>query len=240
MLTAAKSFTALDTRTVHWPARREVQLPRVAALRYPIQYVRAWTLPDGTWVTIRPICPEDEWLLREFHERLSDDTVYLRYLHMIQLDQRVAHESLSRLCCSDFDREMALVAEGWHAASGRRAILAMGRLSRMPTLSEAECDLLVDDAYQRHGLGTELLRRLIEVGRAEGVRCITAVMLRDNQGMQRTCQKLGFQLNYVPEDQVMVATVELSSLNGKPGGAFLSCPALGRGRREISGRLAER
>lgn len=211
MLAGPWSFIALDTRTVHLPARREVRLPRVAPCRYPIQYVSVWALPDGTWVTIRPICPEDELLLRELHKRLSDDTVYLRYLHMIQLDQRTANESLS-LCCIDFDREIALVVEGRHAVSGRRAILAMGRLSRLPTLSEAEFDLLVDDAYQRHGLGTELLRRLIEVGQAEGVRCITAVMLRDNQGMQRTCQKLGFQLNYVPQDQVVVARLALGSL----------------------------
>lgn len=235
MLTAPKSFIALDTRTVHLPERRDVQLPRVAAPRYPTQHVSVWALPDGTWVTIRPICPEDELLLRELHKRLSDDTVYLRYLHMIQLDQRVAYESLSRLCCIDFDREMALVVEGRHAASGRRAILAMGRLSRMPTLSEAEFDLLVDDAYQRHGLGTELLRRLIEVGRAEGVRCITAVMLRDNQGMQRTCQKLGFQLNYVPQDQVMVARLELSPPRKTwRGSSFLPCSR--RGRKEMPGK----
>jgi hypothetical protein len=68
------------------------------------------------------------------------------------------------------------------------------------------------------------------------VRCITAVMLRDNQGMQRTCQKLGFQLHYVPQDQVMVARLELSSPR-KRGGAFHSCPALGVDEGDPASRL---
>jgi acetyltransferase len=74
---------------------------------------------------------------------------------------------------------------------------------------EAEFDLLVDDIYQRHGLGSELLRRLVDIARHEGVRRITAAMLRSNLGMQRTCEKLGFKLTYKPEDGVMMAALEL-------------------------------
>jgi acetyltransferase len=202
-----QDFVALDARTVlHSPALIEAQ-PPCRAIRP--QYVQTWAMPDGTRVTVRPIRPEDEPLMRDFHKALSEQTVYLRYFHMVQLGQRVAHEPLSRLCFIDFDRETALVVEGRDPARGRRAILAVGRLSRMPTSGEAEFDLLVDDAYQRHGLGSELLRRLIEIGRAQGLRRITATMLRDNYGMRRTCQKLGFQLKYVPEDQAMVARLEL-------------------------------
>jgi len=151
--------------TWHSPPQARVQGPGVRP--YPAQYVGEWTLPDGAPVTIRPIRPEDEPLMRDFHERLSDQTVYLRYFHMIQLSQRVAHEPLSHLCFTDFDREMVLVVEGKDATSGRRVILAVARLSRTRTIGEGELDLLVDDAYQRHGLGTELLRRLIVIGRGE-------------------------------------------------------------------------
>jgi acetyltransferase len=145
--------------------------------------------------------------MRDFYRTLSEQTVYLRYLHMVQRDQLVAHEALSRLCFVDFDREIALVAEG--KDNEGPVILGLGRLSRMARSEEAEFDLLVHDIYHRHGLGTALLRRLIEVGRAEGLRRIAATMLCDNYGMQRTCQKLGFQLKYVPEDQAMIASLEL-------------------------------
>jgi acetyltransferase len=147
--------------------------------------------------------------MREFYRTLSEQTVYLRYLHMVHRSQLVAHEALSRLCFVDFDQEIALVVEGKDSGNEGPVVLGVGRLSRMARPGEAEFDLLVRDAYQRHGLGTALLRQLIEVGRAKGVRRITATMLCDNHAMQRTCLKLGFQLKYVPEDQAMVASLEL-------------------------------
>jgi acetyltransferase len=166
-------------------------------------------MPDGTRLTVRPIRPDDEPLLRDFFRTLSEQTVYLRYLHMVQRAQLVAHEALSHLCFVNFDQEIALVVEGRHSGNEGPVILGVGRLSRMAKLEGAEFDILVHDLYQRHGLGTALLRRLIEVGRTEGLRRIAATMLWDNHGMQRTCQKLGFQLKYVPEDQAMVASLEL-------------------------------
>jgi acetyltransferase len=147
--------------------------------------------------------------MRDFYRTLSEQTVYQRYLHMVQRSQLVAHEALSRLCFVDFDQEIALVVERRDSGNEGPVILGVGRLSRMARSAEAEFDLLVHDIYQRHGLGTALLRRLIEIGRAEGLRRITATILCDNRGMQRTCQKLGFQLKYVAEDHAMVASLEL-------------------------------
>jgi acetyltransferase len=147
--------------------------------------------------------------MRDFYKTLSEQSVYLRYLHMVQRSQLVTHEALSRLCFVDFDREIALVVEGRDSGNEGPLILGVGRLSRMGKSGQAEFDILVHDVYQRRSLGTALLRRLIEVGRAEGLRRITATMLCDNHAMQRTCRKLGFQLKYVPEDQAMVASLAL-------------------------------
>jgi len=63
-------------------------------------------------VTIRPILPEDEPLLVKFHETLSDKTVMMRYLQPMMLTERLVHERLARICHSDYDREITLVAEG--------------------------------------------------------------------------------------------------------------------------------
>ena len=62
-------------------------------------------------VTIRPIRPEDEPLMIEFHKKLSERSVYLRYFQPLKLTQRTAHERLTRICFIDYDREMALVVE---------------------------------------------------------------------------------------------------------------------------------
>ena len=54
----------------------------------------------------------------KFHETLSERSVYLRYFHLMNLEQRVAHERLTRICFIDYDREMALVAERRNPETG--------------------------------------------------------------------------------------------------------------------------
>ncbi|MFM7393980.1 MAG: acetate--CoA ligase family protein, partial [Cyanobium sp.] len=85
--------------------------PRPAIRPYPRQYVQPWTLRDGSPVTIRPIRPEDEPLIVAFHRILSEQSVYLRYFHLITLNSRTTHERLTRICFTDYDREMALVVD---------------------------------------------------------------------------------------------------------------------------------
>ena len=72
----------------------------------------------------------------------------------------------------------------------------MGRLSRVPGTIEPEAEfaVLVNDRYQRQGLGAELLRRLIRVGRDEGLRRIVAEILPENVGMQHIAGAQGFAL----------------------------------------------
>jgi GNAT superfamily N-acetyltransferase len=126
-----------------------------------------WRTKGGLDVTIRPIRPEDEPTLVRFHENVSERSIYLRYFRMLKLSQRIAHERLTRVCYIDYDREMALVVERVDPASGDREILGVGRLMRIHGLNAAEFAVLITDKYQHQGIGTELLRRLVQVGRDE-------------------------------------------------------------------------
>jgi acetyltransferase len=200
---------ALDARVLlHDPALDEAGLPRLAIRPYPSQYVAPWTLPDGEELLIRPIRPEDETLLARFHATLSDQTVEWRYFHPLRLEQRVEHERLSRVCFNDYDRELALIVERSDPERGGREIIAVGRLSRLPLTSEAEFAIVVTDRYQRRGLGSELLRRLVEIGRAEGVGRIIGVILTDNYAMQRVCKRLGFRIRRTLES-ASITTAEI-------------------------------
>jgi acetyltransferase len=204
LLVSSEKLIALDARVVLYDASvQEEQLPRLAILPYPAQYVKPWTLSDGTPVTIRPIRPEDEPLIVKFHETLSEESVYCRYFHLMKLQTRVSHERLTRICFIDYDREMALVADYKDQQTGEHTILGVGRLSKSHAHNEAEFSLLVSDRFQGRGLGTELLRRLLEVGREEKLDRITAEILPDNQVMQHLCKKLGFSLT--PEMDVVSA-----------------------------------
>lgn len=162
---------------------------------------------DGSPVTIRPIRPEDEPLLIEFHSGLSDRSVYMRYFGSLSLRARVSHERLVRICFGDYDREIALVAEVQE--SGGRAIAGVGRLSRIHGTGEAEVAILVADKYQHHGLGSELLRRLIQVARQEGITTLSAQMMPDNHPMQRITKTLGFKVRMQPGFASVRATMDL-------------------------------
>jgi len=201
-------FLALDARVVlHDPTLSPSELPKLAIRPYPIQYVGRWQMRDGTVVKLRPIRPEDEPLAVKFHQTLSEQSVYFRYFHLIKLSQRTAHERLMRLCFIDYDREMALVADYKNPETGEHEILAVGRLSKLHGVNEAEFSMMVSDRYHCQGLGTELLRRLIDVARNEHLDLVSAEILPDNTAMQRVCEKVGFSLQRSP--QIVVATMKL-------------------------------
>jgi len=201
---------ALDARIVlHAPDIKKEQLPKLAIRPYPTQYIGEWTMKDGTPVTIRPIRPEDEPLMVQFHKTLSEESVYFRYFHLIKLSQRITHERLTRICFIDYDREMALVAEHQNPQTGQRQILAVGRLSKLHGTDAAEFAMLVSDRYQCQGLGTEMVRRLLQVGCQEKIARVTANILADNYGMQRVCDKLGFRLEPTSDSTVMQAEIAL-------------------------------
>jgi acetyltransferase len=195
LLAAPEQLIALDARVVVYGQEvAEDMLPTLAIRPYPTQYVTPWTLKNGTLVTIRPIRPEDEPLMVAFHTTLSEHSVYLRYFSPLKLSQRIAHERLTRICFVDYDRELALVVEQRDPHSGERQILGVGRLIKRHGTNEAEYAILVSDQWQGQGIGTELLRRLIQVGRDEHLSRITAEILPDNRVMQQISQRLGFRL----------------------------------------------
>ncbi|WNG51608.1 bifunctional acetate--CoA ligase family protein/GNAT family N-acetyltransferase [Archangium minus] len=210
LLASSEGLVALDARVVlHGPEVTEEQLPRLAILPYPTKYVERWRMKGGEMVIIRPIRPEDEPRMVEFHKSLTEQTVFLRYAGMMKLDQRVAHERLARICFNDYGREMALVVERADGAS-RGELLAVGRLTKLPGTEDAEFAMLISDAVQRQGLGTELLSRLVTVGRDWGLKRIVADILSGNGAMQHVCNKLGFKI-LLPQEigETMVKAVKV-------------------------------
>jgi len=210
LLASPEHLLALDARVIlHGSEINEESLPRLAIRPYPIQYVRPWTFPTGASVTLRPIQPEDEPLMVTFHETLSERSVYFRWFHMLNLSRRTAHTELIRMCFIDYDREMALVAAYQDPQTRQEEIIGVGQLIKSHSAKSAEIALLVADQFQRQGLGTELLRQLIQFGRDEHLQRLTGSMLVENRGMQAVCKKLGFHLQYVAEEQLVGGELDL-------------------------------
>jgi|ERR1700692_1218579 len=180
----------LTHTTAERPAKSESELS--AGL------VSQFTMKDGTDVSLRPIHPDDEPLMAQFHQTLSGRSVYMRYFCSLSLESRMAHERLVRICHVDGEREVALVVDCTNKRTGQQQILGVGRLIRLDVQDEAEVAILVSDQYQKQGLGTELLRRLIQIARDQKLHRVSSELLRDNLVMQVIVRKLGFRFRLCP------------------------------------------
>lgn len=201
---------ALDARIVlHGPDMKPEDLPKPAIRPYPSQYISSWKMNDGREFTFRPIRPEDEPMMVEFHSALSDRTVYLRYFASMSLSSRIAHERLLRICFGGYEREIVLIVEQRSASPGNPPIVAVGRINKLPDGKEAEIAVLIADKLQGCGLGNELLKRLVKVAREEQMATLRSEMLYDDVAMQIIATRVGFQLHKDHEAGSVLAVLNL-------------------------------
>jgi acetyltransferase len=208
LLAGPDVLLALDARVILHPAGvADAELPRPAIRPYPTQYISGWRSGDGTQFTIRPIRPDDEPLMVDFHGNLSEASVYMRFFLPLKLDVRVAHQRLFTKCFIDYDREMALVAE--YTDVGSRHLAGVARMIRAHVGNRAEVAFLVADKFQHRGLGTYLLESAIGIARKEGIAVLEASTLSENFNMKDMFVKAGFRFS-APEDGVVTATLQLT------------------------------
>jgi acetyltransferase len=216
LLASAEGLLALDARIIAHGS--EVPCPPRLAIRpYPAQYIKPCELADGTPVTIRPIRPEDELLMVKFHKALGESSVRYRYQAMLSLDDRIAHERLTRICFNDYDREITLVAEQKMPDSDEHEILGVASLSKLYGLQEAEFALVIADRWQEKRLGVRLLQWLLEIGCAEKCGRVIGYIARDNLRMQHLAKEVGFTLrldNDQYEAEFLCTSTGLESADG--------------------------
>ncbi|MDX2078543.1 MAG: bifunctional acetate--CoA ligase family protein/GNAT family N-acetyltransferase [bacterium] len=208
LIASPERILALDARVVLHPAEiTKEHLPKLAIRPYPKQYIHQAKANDGTAITIRPIRPEDEAMMIGFHESLSERTVYMRFFTPLQLQQRISHERLSRICFIDYAREMIFVATRKHAKTNETEIVATMRLTP-DTNRDLEFGLLVSDKFQGQGLGKELMLRAIDYGKKEGYPHLIGTILPENTTMLHLVADLGFTQN-VTDDKSILAVLGL-------------------------------
>jgi RimJ/RimL family protein N-acetyltransferase len=139
-------------------------------------------LPDGRVVAIRPIRADDGERLRRSHERLSAESRYRRFLaskpYLTAADARY----LVDIDGCDHYALVATVAE-----PDGEAIVAVARFVRLPDEPRtAEFAIVVGDAWQRQGLGGELLGRVADAAVTRGVERFYAMIMADNVAIQRS------------------------------------------------------
>jgi GNAT superfamily N-acetyltransferase len=140
-------------------------------------------LADGSLAALRPIRSDDGDRLRDFHERLSGETVYRRFFNA---HPHLRPAEIERFTHVDYLNRLALVAE----VGGK--LSAVGRYDRIPNTDQAEVAFVVADALQGHGLGSLLLEHLAVAARRRGVATFVAHTLGTNYPMQHVFRHAGF------------------------------------------------
>ncbi|WP_405782795.1 GNAT family N-acetyltransferase [Streptomyces sp. NBC_00859] len=156
------------------------------------------TLPEGNEITVRRAGPDDAPAARAMHDRCSDRTLGLRY-HGPLGD---ADRYLGHLLSPRFGRTLAV-----QTASGR--VVGLGHL--LWDGDETEVALLVEDAWQRRGIGSELLGRLVALAEETGCASVYAVTQASNTGMVAAMRGLGLPLDYQIEEGTLVITARLAT-----------------------------
>ncbi len=138
------------------------------------------TLKNGKQMTIRPIRPDDAPDLQETFQRLSIQSIYLRFL---SFKTELSDEEARQLATLDYTTRMAFVAVVEEA--GKEAVAGVARYVVLdPAQPEtAEAAVVVLDEYQGLGLGRQLLRRLVIYARAKGVDCMRGTLQVGNNRM---------------------------------------------------------
>jgi len=209
LLAGSDGFIALDARVILHPASMtDADLPRSAIRPYPAHYVSQFTTRDGITFEVRPIRPDDEPMMVDFHGHLSERSVYYRYFSPLELSFRTSHERLTPRCFIDYDRELALVAEHIDERESR-SIVAVARLMREHSGNSAEIAFLVADKFQRKGLGSYLLKQMLAIAKQEGLGSVHAVVLHENLDMRKLFTRAGFEVRG-PDSGVFAARLNLN------------------------------
>jgi RimJ/RimL family protein N-acetyltransferase len=141
---------------------------------------RPVTLRDGTLVRLRPIRSDDGAALVALFGRLSERTIYQRFF---TVRRSLPTEWVHLFTHVDYDRRMAIVAE--RNTQDGPEVVGVVRYDVTEPADTAEIAVVVEDAWQRQGLGTILLHAIMRAGEARGIRTFRVDVLAENRAMLR-------------------------------------------------------
>jgi acyl-CoA hydrolase len=136
-------------------------------------------LQDGTQILFRPIHPTDEPAMRDLFYKLSEQSKFYRFMGHIK---RVPRSQIEDFVYIDHRSEVTIVGVLQEAHGDD--IIAVGSYYLDPKANKAEVAFTVTDKWQRHGIGTFMLKHLARIARRNGISGFTAEVLSENKGMQ--------------------------------------------------------
>ncbi|HYN73249.1 MAG TPA: GNAT family N-acetyltransferase, partial [Nakamurella sp.] len=169
---------------------------------YPLQWEADVLLADGGVAHLRPSGPADADAIRAMHDRLSAQTLYMRYFKAVN---EVSDRQIEVFTDVDHDSRVGLVA----MLSGQ--LIAAGTYHRDPVgnADAAEAAFLVEDSQQGRGLGSILLEHLAAAARERGIRRFTAEVLGQNTKMLGVFMDAGYTVHREYDSGVIDLTFDI-------------------------------
>lgn len=168
--------------------------PSLAASAYDTDVV----LRDGRTLRLRPVRPDDDQRLLELFERMSEQSLYYRFMTVPRMDLAKA----ARVAQADGDRQFVLVGD-----SGGPLSAVAGYYRGEGAADHAEVAFAIADADQGRGIGTRMLERLAEIARERGIRRFDAYVLGDNRRMMDVFLDSGFDVSHALHDRVYTVSL---------------------------------
>jgi RimJ/RimL family protein N-acetyltransferase len=152
---------------------------------YPTELDAHVTLSDQRRVRIRALHSREERPIRMLHARLSPHTRYLRFLSPIPT---LPDALVRRLARADHRRRLAVIAEDEAAACA--GVVALASFNAVDETT-AEVAIVVQDDWQRQGLGTALVSTLLDAAEKRGFNRFVATIATDNSIIRRLLDRFG-------------------------------------------------
>ena len=172
-------------------------LPPIYEPLYPGQWETRQVFPGNIPISFRPIRPTDERALQEFFYSLPDQDVYYRFLSAMKV---FPHRDTQSMCNIDYEHEMGIVAVTGEI--GNETVIGLGRYILDQKSNLAEVDFTVRKEWQRHGIGSFLLKSLCDIAGSKGITGFTAYVLATNRRMLSVFYKAGYAVHSILRDSV--------------------------------------
>ncbi|MFO1406897.1 MAG: GNAT family N-acetyltransferase [Steroidobacteraceae bacterium] len=179
--------------------------PSAPPIPDPAEHARDWCTRDGRLTRLRDLRPDDLELELAFVDGLSPETRYLRLQYASAGMSRSLAERLLELDGRDRVAIAATSADG-----GGERIVGVCRYAREPSARSAEFAIVVADAWQGCGLGTELFRALCIAARHRGIHRLYGETLATNRRFIDWARSLGFEVTHATEADHVRVTLDLN------------------------------
>lgn len=189
----------------------QIELPW-EEVRYPAELERHEALKDGTQIFFRPVKPTDEPALTEMLYSLSAPTIRTRFFtHTMTFP----HKTVQKLTNVDYVNNLAIV--GVVPGPGGEETVALAEYFLDPKTMTAEVAFVVQDEWQKRGMGTFLFEYLTEIARQRGVRKFFAKVLPTNKPMLAILQNSGYKINLEFDGDAYSIYLDLEKKASAPG-----------------------